>query len=454
MSLEATENQPGLFGMIWSSPFLWGAALTCGVYSSIPYLPQYQDLAQRYLGSHPLAYATTYLFLVGMTILVMKLWRCRQEKLTFELNLIEQAIIPENDSHENAQSLQKIVEEHVALFGNSQLLSRLRDVSQYLLGTKKREGLEEHLKYLADLSFEKMQRSFGLVRTITWAVPILGFLGTVIGITVALANVNLEQIQAAPDQVANGLAIAFDTTALALTLSMILVFGSYVVEQAEQNILAHVEEVGINLLVPVFAENGAGLMASESLAAQQLLQQTEMMIQNQTGLWNESLDQLRGSWLATTEQQKQQFDDYLSEGMSGTLSHHGEHLQQLRAELVSMVENLAGQVTQQQHATEIAMKKLMESFLGELNIASEQIAMNLKEAAGGNQEQLLELRKQEELLLKIVSEEENLTRLQERLSDNLEAVRTAEAFEETLHSLTAAVHMLTARASKSQRSAA
>jgi hypothetical protein len=44
-----------------------------------------------------------------------------------------------------------------------------------------------------------------------------------------------------------------------------------------------------------------------------------------------------------------------------------------------------------------------------------------------------------------VDQETELTRLEARLADNIEAVRSVSAFEETLHSLTAAVHLLTIR---------
>ncbi|MCA9071733.1 MAG: hypothetical protein KDA84_22555, partial [Planctomycetaceae bacterium] len=56
-----------------------------------------------------------------------------------------------------------------------------------------------------------------------------------------------------------------------------------------------------------------------------------------------------------------------------------------------------------------------------------------------------ELKGQKDVLLKVVAGEQELVRLQSRLTENLEAVRTAEAFEQTLHSLSAAVHLLSAR---------
>lgn len=91
-------------------------------------------------------------------------------------------------------------------------------------------------------------QSFQLIRTVTWAVPIMGFLGTVIGITMAIANVTPEQLDSSLPEVTSGLAVAFDTTAQALGMSMVLVFGTFVIERAEQSVLNELEEFGINAL--------------------------------------------------------------------------------------------------------------------------------------------------------------------------------------------------------------
>jgi hypothetical protein len=69
----------------------------------------------------------------------------------------------------------------------------------------------------------------------------------------------------------------------------------------------------------------------------------------------------------------------------------------------------------------------------------------LQESQSIAREQTDELRQQGTVLLRIVQEEEQLTRLEARLAENLEAVRVVDSLEETLINLNAAVHLLTAR---------
>ena len=86
------------------------------------------------------------------------------------------------------------------------------------------EGLAEHLKYLGELAAERQHSSFAMVRTITWAIPILGFLGTVLGIMVVFlgtamaGDVNINAI-------APGMAAALLATAMGLFVAIPALFG-------------------------------------------------------------------------------------------------------------------------------------------------------------------------------------------------------------------------------------
>ena len=293
------------------------------------------------------------------------------------------------------------------------------------------------MKYLAELASEKLHGSYALVRTITWAVPILGFLGTVIGITIAIANVTPEQLDNSLTEVTGGLAIAFDTTALALTLSMFLVFASFTVERSEQNVLDRIEEFGIkclSCLAPSIAKGEGPLAVAEAKAAKHLLEKTEAVINWQTQLWQDSIESLRKRWSQTLSQQQQSFEESLKQGMSATLTNHTEQLAEIRGELLHGFRHASKEFKEQLDETVQTLSEQVGGWQRELKVTTEAIA-----------QQTDELKSQGATLLKITQQEENLARLQALLSENLQAVRAAETFEDTLHSLSAAVHLLTAR---------
>ena len=72
---------------------------------------------------------------------------------------------------------------------NDYLVRRLRAALNYVRFRGNAEALDDELKYLADMDAARIQAGFGLFRVIIWAIPILGFLGTVIGITMALNGI-------------------------------------------------------------------------------------------------------------------------------------------------------------------------------------------------------------------------------------------------------------------------
>ncbi len=466
-------------GAVLSSPLLWGGVVTFAFYAALPHAPVQRDLLVRYFCSHPLEYATTALFFIGLALLTGKAVGALAQSAAFrrpELDVREIGV--GKDAMATATALEDRMQGLSEEVRNSAVGTRVTDVCSYVRARHSTSGLEEHLKYLAELAADRLHASYALVRTITWAVPILGFLGTVIGITIAIANVTPEQLDSSLGEVTGGLAVAFDTTALALALSLVLVFASFLVERQEQNVLARVEDFGVRELMTLFPENGSTgspLADAEREAAAQLLAQTESMVEDQVRVWNESLETMRSRWQETLTAQQSQLDDALSSSIGRTLEEHDRRLSETRTEFLTAFERISTSMQEGIGMSQQAQRLMHDKFADDLeqtwtrlrdgladmqernaarvDAVAEAMAERLggwlsrleetNEAAAGQRD---ELRKQGEVLLKIVQEEEELARLQLRLNENLDAVRSAETFEEALHELTAAVHLLTARA--------
>src|SRR5439155_26266074 len=116
--------------------------------------------------------------------------------------------------------------------------------------------LDDQLRAVADTDALALDNSYALVRFITWAIPILGFLGTVLGITKAIANVTPEVLEHSLSGVTNGLSLAFDTTAVGLALTMATMFLSFVVERLEQSVLERVDHFAEVQLAHRFERGG------------------------------------------------------------------------------------------------------------------------------------------------------------------------------------------------------
>lgn len=454
MGMESSKTQTNWLAAVGMSPLLWGGALTVGFYQLIPYLPVQRELAERYFCGHPLEYGIAALFFLGIATLGMKLLRLSTEKSALQTEELTGADLPQTgDTEKMAGQLEEHLKTLPSGWRQTHIVRRIRDACAYVRGSHSSEGLEEHLQYLADQSYDRAHESFATVRTINWAVPILGFLGTVMGITAAIANVagNPEQLTSSLSAVTSGLAVAFDTTALSLSLSLVLVFFNNVVSLAENKVLTQVEDFACQRLVFLFPvpskESGTtGTLADVQMAASQnLLEKTEAMVQWQMDLWKESLESMRTRWTETLADQQTKLSSALEEGMAATFANHSDQLAEIRDGFAVAFQQISQHVQQHLSSGQAKQSQQMDALIAALSDKTTNWQDQLAETTGIMQEQVQELKGQKDVLLQVVAGEQELARLQSRLTENLEAVRTAEAFEQTLHSLSAAVHLLTAR---------
>ena len=91
-----------------------------------------------------------------------------------------------------------------------------------------------------DLFLHELDLRYNMIRYITWLIPSLGFIGTVIGIMLALNYAGDRANVESPEmlyQVTERLGVAFSTTLVALVMAAILVFLQNLIQGKEENIL-------------------------------------------------------------------------------------------------------------------------------------------------------------------------------------------------------------------------
>lgn len=112
-----------------------------------------------------------------------------------------------------------------------------------------------------EIKNSQIDLKYNMIRYITWFIPTLGFIGTVVGIgealkTTARLNGQGETFMA---QVTGELAIAFDTTFVALVMSAILVFLMHLVQSKEEQGLVKIGKYSLdNLINKLYKEDNNG----------------------------------------------------------------------------------------------------------------------------------------------------------------------------------------------------
>jgi biopolymer transport protein ExbB/TolQ len=414
-----------------------GLIVTAVFYAVAPGIPGTQAFVQRYFCGHPLEYVSTTLFFVAASLLFGKLLRIPREQRS--LKLAGRDLYPMSDqSLVDATHLLAFEQQHQSALAGTVLQSRIDDARQFVRSSG-HSSLEEHLRYLADLGSDRLHQSFALLRTIAWAIPIVGFLGTVIGITIAIANVTPEQLESSLPEVTGGLAVAFDTTAQALGMSIVLVLSTFLVERGEQVVQNEVERFGIDCLVPALSGATPSRGRSEMIPGFELW--SKEVIDRQTAAWDEQLRSLREGWDAVLRRQTESLQQALQADTDSALTSHRSEMEsnrlEQRMELKAEADAFANR-----------LDELFTRFGSRMETWQQAIQTSSISATA----QTEELHRFGRVLLQLAESEERLQQLQHQLNQNLESLQIVDTLEQTLNGLNAAVHVLTAKTV--QRSAA
>ncbi len=95
-----------------------------------------------------------------------------------------------------------------------------------------------------------MESSYAIIRGLIWAIPILGFIGTVIGLSSAIGDFgsvlsksqDVENIKNSLQSVTGGLSVAFDTTLIALIAALCIQLVMTGIKKKEENFLDDCKE--------------------------------------------------------------------------------------------------------------------------------------------------------------------------------------------------------------------
>ena len=317
------------------------------------------ELVVRYTTGHPISRFTTGMFFIGMASLLM-IAKNVFEQFSTEAKI--QLTNPAEDSSAEpkkktatrnqptiaatqtakpapsvattAAAYQKSLhQEYPTWIKEHYLWQRLTAMMAYLQRSDSTANAETELKYLSELDYERQQQRFALVRILIWATPMLGFLGTVLGISEALGGISVgpeNNFETMMNGLRGSLYVAFDTTALALTLSMFLMFGQFLIDRFELQLLAIVDtrvHAEVNRSFDL-TTTGDEQMTSFS---DQFLETSKQAAINQTKVWKHSIESAERAWSSTLTDTNAKVQNNLTDAL-------GHNVSQLASQLTAAID--------------------------------------------------------------------------------------------------------------------
>ncbi|MCA9171428.1 MAG: MotA/TolQ/ExbB proton channel family protein, partial [Planctomycetales bacterium] len=405
-------------------PLLWGMILTFSYYFAVHRGFFQSPLLARYTAGHWVEYAEVGLFFVGLVAVF------RRGRLAFgQLMRADAVQLPTCDGEPMREHVENC---HDYLAGLPESLAagpyarRLTSALAHIRRHDSTEQLEDELKYLSDVDAERTHEGYALVRMIIWATPMLGFLGTVIGITLALGDLSPEALVNSPkdamEGLLSGLSVAFDTTALALTLSIFLMFAQFVTQQVESQLMMLVDRRVNDDLAPIF-QAPASVEDAQVTTLRQLatamVEATEENSRRQSDVWKTALEQAHRQWASLMQSAGTAIQAAVAGAVQQSMDSHAENLMRL--------EKSAGEVATDNWRQ---WREVSQETLHELRT------------------QQLQVTQQVEVMQQVLQATGNVIKLEDALNQNLRALAGAKNFEDTVMSLSAAIHLLSSRLSR------
>jgi biopolymer transport protein ExbB/TolQ len=194
---------------------------------------------------------------VMMAVGLADLW-VRHANTRREHRYLNMHLLPEKDTDiiqvdDLGAIRRKVAELHAS---EEAFLPQLIDLSILQLFTSR--SLEQTVDIytsMLELISHRLELAYQTMRFLVWVIPTTGFIGTVVGIAIALEGMqdpkNIEF-----EKVTSGLAVAFYTTIVALVLSAILVLLQNVVQRREEMALNRAAQYTLrNLINRVYLEH-------------------------------------------------------------------------------------------------------------------------------------------------------------------------------------------------------
>jgi len=162
------------------------------------------------------------LFFWALAIMGYKGWGALRERSLLQQDLVPVAegmkILPE-DTREYSRQIQALPEKVQEFLLPRALLTALHRFDS----TRNVQDVSQAAYEECDAEADKLDSELAMIRYIAWAIPSIGFIGTVRGIGAALAQAH-KAVEGDIAGVTQSLGVAFNSTFIALLLSIVLMF--------------------------------------------------------------------------------------------------------------------------------------------------------------------------------------------------------------------------------------
>ncbi|MDO5553272.1 MAG: MotA/TolQ/ExbB proton channel family protein [Planctomycetia bacterium] len=235
--------------------FLLATLATVLFYTGLYFIPE-NWFTQMFTARGITPYPTVFLGFWVAFILWVKVKKIKLQRLP-----LSRSIVPEQHNFvltpATADSVLTRIQEIADNPRDFLLFNRIIQTLSNLRNIGKVSDVDDILRSRAEQAENSMETTYTMLNGFLWAIPILGFIGTVLGLSAAIGNfgsvltadADTSQLIPTLKQVTGGLATAFETTLIALVIALFLQLWATSVKKSEEEFLDDCSEYCSNNIV-------------------------------------------------------------------------------------------------------------------------------------------------------------------------------------------------------------
>jgi biopolymer transport protein ExbB/TolQ/DNA-directed RNA polymerase subunit RPC12/RpoP len=219
-----------------------------------------QFIASLFYKHFVVSFLNTMFFTWAMSIIFLKHRKIRHQKAALLLDVLPAQLGKEIDAN-NVGAFIDHVYALPATLRDSLMVNRIRKALELFEIRQSVNDVREMMVSQSEIDSARIGGSYALVRAFLWGIPLLGFIGTVVGLSHAIGGMNFANVEdvgkivGAINNVTSGLGTAFDATLLGLVLALTLNFPLNALAKQEDDNLHVIDAFCNEVLLPRLKES-------------------------------------------------------------------------------------------------------------------------------------------------------------------------------------------------------
>ncbi len=235
------------FGLLW--PFNPPAETPIADYSTMQYI------ASLFYKHFTASLLNTLFFSWSMAIIFLKHRKVRLQKAAMLLDVLPMKLGKKIHGSNVAVFIDHVYSLPLKL-RDSLMVNRIRKALELFEIRQNASDVREMMVSQSEIDSARIGGSYTLLRAFLWGIPLLGFIGTVVGLSHAIGGMNFANVDdvgkvvGAINNVTSGLGTAFDATLLGLVLALTLNFPLNALAKQEDDNLHMIDAFCNEVLLP------------------------------------------------------------------------------------------------------------------------------------------------------------------------------------------------------------